>query len=126
MKIAMPYKEGKINEHFGSSQEFVVIEAESGKITGKKMVTNESLHNHGGLAKLLKAEGVEVVITGGIGRPMAEALQSVGFNVITGASGEVEKVAGDFLSGQLVSRPVMCNCGGNHDHGHGHHHHHNS
>lgn len=128
MKIAMPYKEGRVNEHFGSSQEFVVIEAENGKITGKKTVTNEIMHNHGGLAQLLKAEGVEVVITGGIGRPMAEALESVGFKVITGAAGEVEKIAGDFLSGQLISRPVVCNCGGHHGHGHGHghHHHHNS
>lgn len=130
MKIAMPHKEGRVNEHFGSSREFVIVEAENGKVTGKKIVANEIMHNHGGLAQLLKAEGVDVVITGGIGRPMAEALQSAGFKVVIGAAGEVEKVAGEFLSGQLVTKPVMCGCGGHHGHGHGHdhghHHHHHS
>lgn len=122
MKIAMPHQEGRVNEHFGNSREFVIVETENGKVTGKKIVANEIMHNHGGLAQLLKAEGVDVVITGGIGRPMAEALQSVGFKVVIGASGEVEKVAEEFLSGQLVTKPVMCGCGGHHGHEHGHQH----
>lgn len=124
MKIAMPYKDGRVNEHFGSSKEFVVVEAEQGAIKGKKVLTNEILHDHGGLARMLAAESVDVIITGGIGQPMLEALQAAGFKVVTGASGEVDAVAGEFLSGRLVSRPVRCNCGGHHGHGHGHGHHH--
>lgn len=123
MKIAMPYKEGRVNEHFGSSKEFVVLEADQGAIKSKKILNNEKLHDHGGLAKMLASENIQVIITGGIGRPMIEALQSAGFKVITGASGEVEQVASEFLSGQLVSRPVRCNCSGHHGHGHGHGHH---
>jgi predicted Fe-Mo cluster-binding NifX family protein len=114
MKIAMPYLNGQVNAHFGSSREFVVIETENGKVTGKKILTNEILHKHGGLASMLSAEGVGVIITGGIGRPMAEALQRTGLQVISGASGEVEKVALDFLSGQLVTGGGQCNCGGHH------------
>lgn len=114
MKIAMPYLNGQVNAHFGSSRAFVVVETENGQITGKKILTNEVLHNHGGLASMLKAEGVEVIITGGIGRPMAEALQQTGLQVISGASGEVEKVAADFLSGQLVTTGGQCSCGGHH------------
>lgn len=121
MKIAMPYLDGNINPHFGTSREFVVIEAEDGKITGRKIITNEILHNHGGLALMLKTEGAGVVITGGIGRPMAQALQQSGFEVITGASGEAEQVAKDFLSGTLVTGQVSCSCSG-HQHGHGHGH----
>lgn len=114
MKIAMPYLNGQVNAHFGTSREFVVLEAEDGKITGKKILTNEVLHNHGGLASMLSAEGVDAIITGGIGRPMAEALQRTGLQVISGASGEVEKVALDFLSGQLVTGGSQCDCGGHH------------
>lgn len=127
MKIAMPHKEGKVNEHFGSSREFMVVETEQRSIKDKKVLTNEMLHDHGGLARLLAAEKVDVVITGGIGQPMLEALQAAGFKVVTGASGDVDRVVGEFLSGQLVSRPVRCSCGGHHGHGHGHgHHHHHS
>jgi predicted Fe-Mo cluster-binding NifX family protein len=121
MKIAMPYLDGNLNPHFGTSREFVVIEAEEGNITGKKIITNEILHNHGELALLLKTEGAGVVITGGIGRPMANALQQAGFAVITGASGDAEQIAKDFLKGTLVTGPSSCSCGGHH-HGHGHDH----
>ena len=121
MKIAMPYLEGNLNPHFGTSREFIVFEAENDNITGKKIITNEILHNHGGLAQLLKAEGASVVITGGIGRPMAQALQQAGFGVLTGASGEAEQVAKDFLSGNLITGMAHCSCGG-HQHGHGHDH----
>jgi len=127
LRFAMPHREGRVNEHFGSSREFIVVETENGVIKGKKILTNEMLHDHGGLARMLGAEGVDVVITCGIGRPMAEALQLAGFKVVTGASGEVERVVQEFLSGQLVSLPVQCSCGGHHGHahrhGHGHNHH---
>lgn len=112
MKIAMPHLAGKVNPHFGTSREFVVVEAENGQITGKKIITNEVMHNHGGLAMMLKTEGADVVITGGIGRPMAIALQRAGFEVITGAAGDVEQVAGAYLSGDLVTGSVSCDCGG--------------
>jgi predicted Fe-Mo cluster-binding NifX family protein len=114
MKIAMPYLNGQVNAHFGTSREFIVLEAENGKITDKKILNNKLLHNHGGLAGLLSAEGVGVIITGGIGAPMAEALQRTGLQVVSGASGEVEKVALDFLSGQLVTSGSQCDCGGHH------------
>ena len=112
MKIAMPYINGNVNPHFGSSREFIIFDTSDGKVTGKKIINNETLHNHGGLARILKSEGVEVVIPGGIGRPMINALHDAGFKVITGAAGEVEKVAGDYLTGQLVPAPAICSCGG--------------
>ncbi len=114
MKIAMPYMEGKVNAHFGSSQQFVIIEMEGSKVTGKKILTNETLHDHGGLAQMLKNEKVGVVIAGGIGMPMANALQKTGLEVITGAQGDVEKVAEDYVNGRLVTSRTMCNCGGHH------------
>lgn len=119
MKIAMPHLDGELNPHFGTSREFVVFDSENGNITGKKIITNETLHNHGGLALMLKAEGANVVITGGIGRPMAQALQEAGFAVLTGASGDAEQVAKDFLNGTLVTGAAQCSCG-DHHHGHGH------
>lgn len=127
MKIAMPHVNGMVNAHFGQTKEFAVFETAGGKVTGKKIVSNNGLnHNHEGLAGLLKSEGIDVVIAGGIGRPMIGALQSAGFKVITGVSGKVDRVAGDFLSGQLATNPAaICGCGDHgHQYGHGHGHHH--
>jgi len=116
MKIAMPHNEGRVNERFGSSKEFIIVETENGAIKSKKVLYNETETNYGGLVQSLKAEGVEVVVAGGIGRPMAEALHYTGFNVIMGITGDVEKVVEEFLAGQLVSRQTTCACGGFHDH----------
>ena len=128
MVIAMPHENGKVNAHFGSSKEFIIYSAEGNKVADKKIVANNGFdHNHEGIAGLLKSAGVEVVITGGIGRPMINALQTAGFQVVTGASGAVDKVAEDFLNQKLVTSPVaICGCGHGHEHGHGHghgHHH---
>jgi predicted Fe-Mo cluster-binding NifX family protein len=74
MKIAMPHLDGKLNPHFGTSREFIVFDSETA-YNRQKIITNETLHNHGGLARMLKAEGANVVIAGGIGKPMAQALE---------------------------------------------------
>lgn len=116
MKIAMPYLDGKLNPHFGTSREFIVFDSVKGNITDKKIITNEIMHNHGGIAQILKAEGANVIIAGGIGKPMAQALEQAGFGVLTGASGDAEQVAKDFLNGTLVTGAAQCSCG---DHGHG-------
>ncbi len=123
MKIALPVDNRDVNQHFGRSNEFAIIEIEGNEIKDSKTVSAAGLaHNHGGLAGLLKNEDVEVVIVGGIG-PMAQrALEQFGMKVITGARGAIEDVAKMFAVGQLVSRPVACNHGHGHDcsdHSHG-------
>ncbi|BAF59764.1 uncharacterized conserved protein [Pelotomaculum thermopropionicum SI] len=110
MKIAIPYKDGKINGHFGGSSEFIVFEIENGKILGKKILVNESQHNYAKLTQMLSNEGVEVIIAGSMGRPMANSLAQSGFRVITGVSGDAEKAAAEFMSGQLDSKPSGCSC----------------
>ncbi|MDD4239550.1 MAG: NifB/NifX family molybdenum-iron cluster-binding protein [Desulfotomaculaceae bacterium] len=116
MKIAMPNRDGNVNDHFGSNREFIVFDTDNGKIIGKKTLTNENL-DYEYLICMLQAEGVKVIIAGRIGRPVVEMLLYTGLQVITGISGEVEKVASDFLSGQLVTGAEQCKCGGQHDQG---------
>lgn len=57
MKIAIPYKDGKINGHFGGSSEFIGFEIENGKILGKKILVNESQHNYAKLPRCLATKG---------------------------------------------------------------------
>ncbi|WP_031515914.1 NifB/NifX family molybdenum-iron cluster-binding protein [Desulfofalx alkaliphila] len=117
MKIAMPIKEGKINPHFGTTREFAILQLEEGKVVDKKIISAEGLqHNHGGLAGLIKNEGVDVAIMGGIGGHMLEALQQMGVKVVNGAAGEVVEVAEAYAAGTLQTKPVVCGCGGHHGH----------
>lgn len=124
MKIAVPNDNGKINQHFGQSKEFVICDVEGQKLSGQKTVSAQTLqHNHTGLADLLKNENVESVILGGIGPYALEALEQKGFKVITGVSGDIKEAVEAYARGELVSRRVVCNHHGHgHTHGHGHHH----
>ncbi len=118
MKIAMPYLNGQVNPHFGQSREFVIFDTDGNQVTGRKIINSQDFcHNHEGMAGLLKEEGVEVVIAGGIGYSMMAALQELGFKIITGASGDAARVAEDYLNGRLVTdNALICGCGG-HEHG---------
>lgn len=114
MKIAMPELGGEVNQHFGRSNTFAVIEIENGQVVNVETISASGLeHNHGGIAGLLKAKGVETVITGGVGQGMFDALQQSGFEVIRGASGTIKAVAEAYAGGKLVSKGEICN---HHDH----------
>lgn len=120
MKIAMPSEYGYVNQHFGRSREFTVVELNDGKIIAQKTVSADNLqHNHAGLAGLMQNEGVEVVIVGGIGAMAMQALEQSGLRVISGASGKIEEVVASFARGELVSSGQACchHHGEHHDHG---------
>ena len=122
MKLAMPFENGKVNQHFGRSREFIVVDVEDGTIKARKIVSADQLqHNHEGLAGLMKSEHVDVVITGGIGAKALIALEESGLRVISGASGSIEETVVSFVRGELDTGKASC-CNHHGEHGHGCHH----
>ena len=66
MRIAVPYENGNIFQHFGRSQAFKLYDVADGAVTAADVVsTNGS--GHGALAGFLVANHADVVICGGIG-----------------------------------------------------------
>jgi predicted Fe-Mo cluster-binding NifX family protein len=123
MKIAIPSEYGYVNQHFGRSREFTVVELDNGKIVSQKIISADNLqHNHAGLAGLMQNEGIEVVIVGGIGAKALEALEESGLRVVSGANGKIEEVVGSFARGELVSSAQGCCHHHGEHHGHGCHH----
>jgi len=119
----MPFEQGRINQHFGRSREFVVVDVKDGTINDQKIVSADQLqHNHEGLAGLMRSENVNVVITGGIGAKALIALEESGLKVISGASGSIEEVVSSFVRGELDASKVAACCNHHGEHGHGCHH----
>jgi predicted Fe-Mo cluster-binding NifX family protein len=117
MKIGMPKDGEMLNQHFGQSKQFLIVTVENGQVVEQKEIGSESLqHNHAGLSGLFLAEGVSLVITGGIGQPALNALTEKGLQVIKGASGRCEEVLSKYLAGELVDKNVSCNHHGEHQH----------
>lgn len=121
MRIAIPDNNGEVNQHYGQSKLFSIIDIEDNQniILLDSVSTDALQHNHGGLAEFLKRQGVEVVIVGGIGAGAVAGLEECGLKVLFGASGPVRSVAESFAKGKFISKRVMCD-----HHGGGHHHHH--
>ncbi len=118
MKIAVPNNNGEVNQHFGQSQSFAVIDIDSNSVTEVSAAGLQ--HKHEGLAGLLKEQGVEVVIVGGIGAGALQSLESQGIKVLFGASGPIKEVAETFARGEFVSHRTVCNHDGGHHHSHTH------
>lgn len=117
MKAAVTYESGTVFQHFGHTEFFKIYEIADGKITGSELISSGGT-GHGALAGLLKEQGVNALICGGIGGGAKTALAEAGISVYGGVSGDADKAAEAFAAGKLSYDPdVMCS---HHGHGEGH------
>ena len=66
MKLAIPYEEGQIFQHFGKTPAFKIYDIANCQVGGS-MVFPTGGQGHGALAGLLRALGIGAVVCGGIG-----------------------------------------------------------
>ena len=116
MRIAIPYENGNIFQHFGRSEAFKFYDVDGGAVTATAVVsTNGS--GHGALAGLLVAHHADAVICGGIGGGAQSALTEAGIRFYGGVSGSADAAVQALLDGSLGYDPeARCD---HHDHAHG-------
>lgn len=121
MKIAVPYSDGQVFQHFGKSEQFKIYDTIDDEIISTEIVdTNGS--GHSALADFLKEKGAGVLICGGIGVGAVTALQNAGIQILGGAEGEADKRVEEFLGGRLhfgASGCASCSSSCGHHHGDG-------
>jgi predicted DNA-binding protein (UPF0251 family)/predicted Fe-Mo cluster-binding NifX family protein len=118
MIVAVPYLQGHVNAHFGSTQSFMVAEGVDGKIEKTTVFEVQGMqHNHSGIAGFLKEQGVEVILAGGMGGPMQQALKMQGFELYCGVQGPAIAAVEAFLRGEIEQSESTCG------HHHGEHEH---
>ncbi|MGN1021087.1 MAG: NifB/NifX family molybdenum-iron cluster-binding protein, partial [Aristaeellaceae bacterium] len=66
MRLAVAYEDGQVFQHFGHTAQFMLCDAEDGRMMRREIVTTGS-SGHGALAGFLREKGVGAVICGGIG-----------------------------------------------------------
>jgi predicted DNA-binding protein (UPF0251 family)/predicted Fe-Mo cluster-binding NifX family protein len=117
MIIAVPYLQGDVNAHFGSTQAFLMAEAIEGKVVRTSVFEVQGMqHNHAGIAGFLKDQGAQVILAGGMGAPMQQALRQQGFELYCGVSGPALEAVEAFLRGEIEHSEKTCS------HHHGEHH----
>lgn len=104
MKIAVASDKGKVTEHFGHCENFLIVEGNTGKM---ETVPNPG-HRPGFLPNFLNDLGVKVIISGGMGGGAIDIFSEKGIKVITGARGSAEEAARQYLDGSLTSTGAVC------------------
>lgn len=119
MKIALPVHNGSVNEHFGHSENFNIytISPEK-KIESVTPVVSDGCGCHSGIAQILAAQGVSVMLAGNIGGGAINHLNESGIEVIRGCFGETDAVVNGYLKGNLTDNEQTCTA-----HENGCHHH---
>ena len=117
MKIAVTYENGMVFQHFGHAKQFKIYEITDGSVVSFKILdTNGS--GHGALAGLLKENGIDVLICGGIGGGAQNALTQAGIKFFGGVQGSADQAVVAYMTGKLDYNPdAKCD---HHDHGEGH------
>ena len=117
MRIAVPYDNGAVFQHFGRTSAFKFYDVENGEIRASAVhSTNGS--GHGALAGFLKDNGVDTLICGGIGGGAQTALSQTGIPLYGGVSGSADEAVRALLDGTLAYDPaVRCD---HHAHDHTH------
>ncbi|MBN7773417.1 NifB/NifX family molybdenum-iron cluster-binding protein [Clostridium aminobutyricum] len=117
MRVAVPYENGTVFQHFGHSKQFKIYEIDKGQVTSSEIMEVEG-GGHGALAGFLQRKGVNVLICGGIGEGAKTAISAAGMNLFSGVSGEADTTIQSYLNGTLqYSTEATCD---HHDHGEDH------
>ena len=117
MKIAVPFENGMVFQHFGRSEQFKFYEVENGAVLHSEVVSTNG-QGHGALVGFLVQNGANVVLCGGIGTGAQVALMQADIQMFGGISGLADAAVSNYLSGRLVFDPdVHCT---HHDHDEGH------
>ena len=117
MKIAVPYSDGQVFQHFGKSEQFKIYDTIDDEIISSEIV-DTSGRGHSALADFLKEKAAGVLICGGIGVGAVTALQNAGIQIL----GEADKCVEEFLGGRLhfgASGCASCSSSCGHHHGDG-------
>ena len=109
MKIAVPSRDGLVDEHFGHCKEFLVYRLENGALIDEATIPSpQGCGCKTGISAELARAGVSHLVAGNMGEGAVRVLGSHGIKVIRGASGEARAAAQAFTQGTLQDSGIGC------------------
>lgn len=95
--------ESAVSQHFGRCPFYILVDLEDGELANVESVANPYFESHepGQVPQFIHRNGVEVMLTGGMGRRAISLFDQQGISVATGASGTVGEALSAYLDGKL-------------------------
>ena len=110
MKIALPTREGYVDEHFGHCEHFTIFTVDE----NRHIVAEETFTPPPGcgcksnVIPTLAGMGVSVLLGGNMGEGARQILESNGIKVYRGCNGEAKSVAKSWLEGSIADSGHGC------------------
>lgn len=95
---------GIVSAHFGRCSSYTLIDVKDGEIENVSVVNNPFFGRHeqsGEVPAFIRNQGVDVMITGGMGPKAIGFFNQFGIEVVTGVGGKVEDAINSYLAGSL-------------------------
>ena len=109
MKIAVPTRDGHVDDHFGHCAYYTIFEIEDKQIVStSRLDSPEGCGCKSNIASEMEAMGVEVMLAGNMGEGARRKLESHNIKVIRGCKGDVEAVIRGYLLGFIMDSGEGC------------------
>lgn len=123
MKIAVPTRDGHVDDHFGHCESYTVYTVGDNKDIMEKQTlpSPQGCGCKSNIASVLQQMGVTVMLAGNMGPGAVNKLGQAGIAVYRGCGGETDVVVRSFLDGRIMDSGEMCSAHGEgHSCGHDH------
>jgi predicted Fe-Mo cluster-binding NifX family protein len=110
MRVALSTDGDFVSAHFGRCPSFTIVDIENGVINNRQTVDNPG-HQPGFIPQFLHKQGVECIVSGGMGRRATDLFDSFGIQTIVGVSGKIDDVLKQLQDGTLKNGPSLCKPG---------------
>lgn len=107
LRIAVASEGESVTGHFGHCSNFNLYDTEDGKILSSKSIPNPG-HKPGFLPNYLNDQGVDVIISGGMGGGAVDIFNEKNIEVIIGVDGDAKDAVEQYLAGDLKSTGSIC------------------
>ena len=109
MKIAVPTRDGRVDDHFGHCAYYTIFDVLDGKVLSiSKMASPEGCGCKSGIAPVLRQMGVMVMLAGNMGQGAKNVLEAQRIEVICGCSGDVHEQVEKYLAGEVRNNGEVC------------------
>jgi predicted Fe-Mo cluster-binding NifX family protein len=92
-----------VSPHFGRCPHYILVDVEGHGVKAVNVVDNPHYGQHapGMVPSFIHSQGVDVMLTGGMGGRAIASFEQLGIEAVTGASGTVRRTLELYLGGQL-------------------------